>query len=107
MAEGLPAAPAPPLQRHPLRSRPSGERRSLLDSGLNDFRSVVAETDELGEATARSLRSAREGYADAPPFARDLDRGAPGAFDPGDSDEVLQDVPIPEMLEPHLGMDEA
>src|SRR5262249_51248086 len=38
---------SPPPQRHPLRGRAPGERRSLLDAGLNDFRNVV--TDEPPE----------------------------------------------------------
>ena len=35
-----------------------------------------------------------------------LDRGTPGGFGRNDADEVLQDAPAPEMLEPKLGLDE-
>src|SRR5215475_8405359 len=68
-AEG--PAPAPAPQRHPLR-RPAAERRSLSDSGLKDFRNVVSEANELGGASARAERSAREAYAAVP--AEDLER---------------------------------
>src|SRR5947209_11903736 len=60
----LPAEP-PPLQRHPLR-RPAGDRRALADSGLKEFRSVVSEADELGEAAARAEKSARDVFAAMP-----------------------------------------
>src|SRR5262249_60517419 len=68
--------PVPP-QRHPLRGRPAsernerpsnerpaGDRRSLLDSGLAGLRSALSESNELGGATARSAKSARDSYAD-------------------------------------------
>ena len=67
-----PQAPAP-QQRHPLR-RPAGDRRSLSDSGLKDFRDVVSEANELGAASARAEKSAREAYAAVPAPAPDLDR---------------------------------
>src|SRR5262245_30014179 len=53
-----PSAQSQQPQRHPLRGRTLGDRRSLLDAGLNDFRNVVSETNDLGEASARSARSA-------------------------------------------------
>jgi hypothetical protein len=66
------AQPAP--QRHPLR-RPTGERRSLLsDAGLKDFRNVVSEANELGGASARAEKSARDAYAAVPSPPQDLDR---------------------------------
>src|SRR5262245_13969445 len=99
----------PPPQRHPLRGRPAsernerpsnerpaGDRRSLLDSGLAGLRSALSETNELGGATARSAKSARENYPDVAP--RDFDRGAEARG----HDDMLQDEPAPHMLEPVL-----
>src|SRR5262249_2547014 len=53
--------------RQPPR-RPAGEPRP--DSGRRDFRDVVAEANELGGASARAEKSAREAYAAVP----DVDR---------------------------------
>src|SRR5215468_3715147 len=61
----------PPPQRHPLRGRPpsertneerpgAGDRRTLLDSGLAGLRNALAESSELGGATGRSTRTARD-----------------------------------------------
>src|SRR5262249_18142081 len=99
----------PPPQRHPLRGRPAserserpsnerptGDRRSLLDSGLAGLRSALSETSELGGATARSAKSARENYPDA--AARDFDRGAEARG----QDDMLQDAAAPHMLEPAI-----
>jgi len=101
----------PPPQRHPLRGRPAserttderpgerpvtGDRRSLLDSGLAGLRSALAESSELGGATARSLR-ARENYADVAP-SRDFDR----IPDARGQDDMLQDAPVRRMLEPAI-----
>jgi hypothetical protein len=77
-----PASPQPAQQRHPLR-RPAGERRSLLsDTGLNDFRNVVSEANELGGASARAEKSARDAYNAVPAPAQDLDRLAERAERP-------------------------
>jgi hypothetical protein len=55
--------------------RPSGERRPpLSDAGLKDFRNVVSEANELGGASAREEKSARDAYAAVPAPAQDLDR---------------------------------
>src|SRR4051812_1489297 len=48
------------------RLRPSPDRRSLLDAGLKDFRGVVSEANELGEASARASQSARDTFAAVP-----------------------------------------
>ena len=72
--ESSPPSPPPATQRHPLR-RPSGERRPpLSDAGLKDFRNVVSEANELGGASARAEKSARDAYAAVPAPAQDLDR---------------------------------
>ncbi len=93
--------PTPP-QRHPLRGRPAsertsderpaserpatGDRRSLLDSGLAGLRNALAEGSELGGASARS-RTARENVAPSP---RDFDRiNIP---DGRGQDDMLQDM---------------
>jgi hypothetical protein len=73
--EPQPQVPPPPQQRHPLR-RPAGDRRSLSDSGLKDFRNVVSEANELGGASARAEKSARDAYAAVPAPAPDVDRSA-------------------------------
>src|SRR5262245_38486651 len=102
LSDGQSAAPQPatPQQRHPLRGRSSGERRSLLDSGLNDFRNVVSETNELGEASARSAKAAREireSYGDDPP------PGAALEYEPVDQHaDMLHDGPTPRLLEPTI-----
>jgi hypothetical protein len=54
---------APPPR---ARLRPSPDRRSLLDAGLKDFRGVVSEANELGEASARASQSARDTFAAVP-----------------------------------------
>ena len=72
--EPSPPSPPPATQRHPLR-RPSGERRPpLSDAGLKDFRNVISEANDLGGASARAEKSARDAYAAVPAPAQDLDR---------------------------------
>ena len=50
----------PPVAPRRSDNRFSGERSSLVDQGLKGFRDVVAETDDLGVATASASKSARE-----------------------------------------------
>jgi hypothetical protein len=60
--------PPPPLRRSDKRF--SGERNSLVDEGLKGFRDVIAETDDLGGATAsasKSARDTRDAFAALPP----------------------------------------
>jgi hypothetical protein len=115
--------PAPPTQRHPLR-RPVAERRSLSDSGLKDFRNVVSEANELGGASARAERSAREAFAamptedldrsverpvERPPRAFDraqFDRSEPRMFDPQAPQERMFDPPPPLPPRPHQDFSE-
>ena len=113
--EPLPQEPvSPPPSRHPLR-RP--ERRSLSDAGLKDFRNVVSEANELGGASARATRSARDAYAAVPPPpapAPDVDHHEP-QFDRTEQRMLEQhevqerppheDFPEP-MLEPSFTVDE-
>ncbi|HEY7296764.1 MAG TPA: hypothetical protein VH684_02410 [Xanthobacteraceae bacterium] len=106
----IPSLPAPPPftarpQRPPLRDRPTTDRQSLLNS-VNSFRNSVSETDELREAPAQSPKWARRSHPEATAPARDLDRLVPHALDRNSSDELIQDAPAPEMLEPSLGMEE-
>jgi hypothetical protein len=117
-AKAQPQPVPPPPQRHPLRGRPAsertsderhsserpttGDRRSLLDSGLAGLRNALAEGSELGGATARSTRPARENYADIAPSPREFDRGAHNMPDGRGPDDMLQDAPVPRMLEPAL-----
>jgi hypothetical protein len=108
-AKAQPQAVPPPPQRHPLRGRPAsertsderqnnerpvtGDRRSLLDSGLAGLRSALAESSELGGAPGRSTRTARDSFADVAPSPREFDRG---------QDDMLQDAPGRRMLEPAI-----
>jgi hypothetical protein len=108
-AKAQPQPVPPPPQRHPLRGRPAGERtsderqngerpvtgdrRSLLDSGLAGLRNALAESSELGGAPGRSTRTARDNYADVAPSPREFDRG---------QDDMLQDAPGRRMLEPAI-----
>src|SRR5262245_22073782 len=103
LSDGQSAAPQPatPQQRHPLRGRASGERRSLLDAGLNDFRNVVSETNELGEASARSARSARELYDEGPAPELEYERRERGSHEADDAD-MVHDAPAPRLLEPSI-----
>jgi hypothetical protein len=110
-AKAQPQPVPPPPQRHPLRrpasertsdERPASERptpadrRSLLDSGLAGLRNALAEGSELGGASARS-RTARENVTPSP---RDFDRiNIP---DGRGQDDMLQDAPVPRMLEPAI-----
>jgi hypothetical protein len=83
--------------------RATGERRSLSDSGMRDFREVVSEANELGGASARATRSARESYGAVPETNRSRQR-------PPDTDEAyltLDDITEPVMLEPSFVVDES
>src|SRR5262249_27528734 len=95
-AQPLPTEP-PPSQRHPLR-RSVADRRSISDSGLKDFRSVVSEANELGEAPARAEKSAREAYA-AVPAPADLDRPPPRAYERSDP-RMFDQAPHERQFEP-------
>jgi hypothetical protein len=104
-----PQAP-PPSQRHPLR-RPAPERRPPSDGGLKDFRNVISEANELGGASARAEKSAREAYAAVPPTDLDrpprsfdrsqYDRGEPRMFDPQAQRERMLEPPPEEEPRPH------
>jgi hypothetical protein len=95
--------------RAAARTRPGSERpdrRSLLDSGKRIFRDVVSEANDLGGASARATRSARENLAAVPPPAADGAR----TRRPLDSDEAyltLEDITDPVMLEPSFIVDES
>ncbi|MGE0260475.1 MAG: hypothetical protein AB7E67_17545 [Xanthobacteraceae bacterium] len=68
-----------------------GEQASLSDRGLKGFRDTVAEAQELGEATAKASRAAREFYdtapsgrrADATPAPATPEEPQPEVFDAG------------------------
>jgi hypothetical protein len=108
--------PAPQEPARPARSRPSGERnaadrtaadrRSLMDTGLRDFREVVSEANELGGASARANRSARETFA-AVPSAQEADRSQPRAVDSDEAYLTLDDIAEPAMLEPSFVVDDS
>jgi hypothetical protein len=128
LAKAVPKAPPtpPPQPRYPQRGRPTGDRRSLLDTGLKDFRNVVPDPDESGEDVPvrpikpvresypppresyspprESYPSARESYPEDLPVARNLDRGRAGIL-PEPEEEVLEETP-PHLLEPAFAVDE-
>jgi hypothetical protein len=59
-------APRPAVPPRPARGRWFGDRApSLSSEALKGFRNVVGEVDELGAATAKSAKSARENYGAA------------------------------------------
>ncbi len=103
-----PAPPAPPPpSRHPLR-RPLAERRTVADSGLQDFRDVVTEANELGGASARAAQSARDAYAAMPSHVSEYDRREPRLLDQQQQHEQHQlpaDFQQP-MLEPSFTAEE-
>jgi hypothetical protein len=96
--------PSPP--RHPLRARPAAERRSLLDTGLKDFHDVVSEANELGEASARAAKSARETFAAVPEPASNDDAG-PAMLEPQPmySSPSLQEISAGRLLDPSFDVD--
>jgi hypothetical protein len=100
--------PEPEPQEPPrdaARPRPTGERRSLLDSGLRDFREVVSEANELGEASARATRSARETYAAVP--NAEANRSQQRPLESDEAYLTLDDITEPVMLEPSFIVDES
>jgi hypothetical protein len=109
-APGEPEPQEPP--RNSARPRPGAERgsaeradrRSLLDSGLRDFRDTVSEANELGGASARATRSARESFAAVPPEAN---RSPPRISDSDEAYLTLDDITEPDMLEPSFVVDES
>jgi hypothetical protein len=72
-----PAHPEAPPFRPAARSRPPHDRASLRDSGLKGFRDVVAEAEELGNATAQASKSAREAFAAVPSPTPEFERIEP------------------------------
>jgi hypothetical protein len=104
--EGEPVPQEPPRNaRRPSGERSGTERRSLLDSGLKDFREVVSEANELGGASARASRSARESYANVP--QPEANRSAQRVTDSDESYLTLDDITEPVMLEPSFVVDES
>jgi hypothetical protein len=89
----------------PPGERPPGERRSLLDSGLRDFREVVSEANELGGASARATRSARETFAAVP--NAEANRSQSRAMDSDEAYLTLDDITEQTMLEPSFAVDES
>jgi hypothetical protein len=79
----------------------------LLDSGLRDFREVVSEANELGGASARATKSARETLAAVPPGAARANRSQPAAPASDEAYLTLDDITEPVMLEPSFVVDES
>jgi hypothetical protein len=89
-----------PEPQEPPRNPVRPPRRSLLASGLRDFREVVSEANELGGASARANRSARDTFAAVPASAqRDMDTD--------DAYLTLDDITEPVLLEPSFIVDES
>ena len=72
-------APIPQARATTTRQRSTGDRRSLLDGGLKDFRGVVSETDEAGEMPTYTPQELKDIYAAQD---RELVRGSPDPRDP-------------------------
>ncbi|MGH6769411.1 MAG: hypothetical protein ACRECO_10385 [Xanthobacteraceae bacterium] len=104
----LPSDPALAPRNASPRPRPDGaQRKSLLDAGLNDFRNVVSETDELGEAPARAAKSARDVYAAVAPQQADYRSEGHYMNSHGDAHAPeANDYPAPPMLEPARDYDD-
>jgi hypothetical protein len=79
---------------------PVNEHRSLLDAGLQDFHGVVSETDDLGEASTRAARSARDSYDAFSNQPTDLDQHNLQMLEPQELHPSLQDYDSDQMGEP-------
>jgi hypothetical protein len=88
--DAMPRAPAV----HARAPGGNGQRRTLMDAGLNDFRNVVSETDDPVEVQARG-KPARDPYPVIPSQAPDHYADAP-MLEPH---PPLSDYPAPPMLE--------
>jgi len=114
-AEDNAAQPQPERPARPsARNRSTGERKSLSDEGLKDFRGVVADVEQLGSAAAQAARSARETYAAVPPKSRaperpegpvEVDRERPTVREPAQDHET--ESAMPQMLEPLINVPES
>ncbi len=51
--------------------------RRVADEGLKGFRDVIAEAENLGEATAQGAKTAREAFAATPPSGEPIERVEP------------------------------
>ena len=81
--------PAAELEERPARRNGNrfSERPSIVDEGLKGFRDVMAESEDIGGASAtasRSARETREAFAGLPP------RGEPDRLEPRFGPEDLQ-----------------
>jgi len=101
----LQAPPRNATRPRPAGERATGERRSLLESGLRDFREVVSEANELGEASDRATGSAHETFTAVPSSA--ADRSQPRAPDSDEAYLTLDEITEPVMLEPSFILDES
>jgi hypothetical protein len=72
---------------------------------MRDFREVVSEANELGGASARATRSARESFGAVPPPETNRSRQRP--LDTDEAYLTLDDITEPVMLEPSLAVDES
>jgi hypothetical protein len=92
-----------PPARNATRMQPGGDGRARRDSGLDNFRGVVSETNDLGEASARAAKSARDSFAAVAAPAGAYDRADERTQAPqGTPDDLL----TPQMLEPSFTGDE-
>jgi hypothetical protein len=91
--EGPPQEAPSQTPRRPEK-RFSGQHNSIVDEGLKGFRDVMAETEDLGDASAsaaKAARQTREAFANLPPTT-EVERIEPRVQRP-------RDRPV----EPHLG----
>jgi hypothetical protein len=106
--DDAPARPAEPPARNAGRPRPAPERPVSRppNSGLRELREVISEADDLGGASARATRSARESYAAVPGSPPDQ-RRAQRMEDSEESYLTLEDLDEPVMLEPSFIVDDS
>jgi hypothetical protein len=99
----MPAEPPP----SPSRGRPAPDRRVAIDTGLKDLRDTMSEAEELGGASARAVKSARDSFSAVPPPPPLLSPRHPDRA-PRDQDMMMPSVVRdgPQMLESDFAMDD-
>jgi hypothetical protein len=100
---GEPSEPSRPAWRARM-ERTAGERRVSPNAGL---REILSEADELGGATARAKKSARDSFAAVPAPPPDPHRAQARMAESDDAFMELDDVDEPVMLEPSFIVDES
>jgi hypothetical protein len=77
----------------------------LLDSGLKNFRGVVSEANELGDASARGSQSARDNFAAVPDPVSGYQHADMSMLEP--QEQPSHDYPADRMLEPSFQVEDS